>query len=629
MVELNNKKISLDNKIITIGKGNNIIAINITNQYNGKHAIQLSLKDIISNNKQYVMNSLVAPWLASESISFDYFYSNNLYIQPSIRANGENENITINQYLNQISEKKCKTWVLGEAGTGKTTLIKHTFLEYIKSGKQAIYTTADNLDLRIQSNNSFIFENSINFDNDLVLFIDGVDETFANNPSKLNSFIRSLKHLTCEMWIGCRTQFFDKYAKAFSNLSGSRIIVQNWSPQDVESYIHNYYATINNQQKLKTIKNLLSTNESYVEFCKNPLRLSMLIYIVEKTPACESLKLTNDYHLYSKFFELWISSETQRFDCKYDHKHLYNKLYQISRDLYENNETTINEDNEIINNLLIKTPCGNNLWRIQGFYHRSLMEFLLAKNAIEAMLSSVDEIIQTLKYNNRADVDHFIKRGFEKLSYKKLNRIVENAIPAYTLASKSLSNSDELFYVQDQIVYYLTRMKTSKKESVVNFIREIYQQEKRPIMRQGIAYGAAILDMFDIALQFAKEMSSPESDANVVNRSWTLIFYGDVTDITEDPLKYKDDGIVPWDNSRNARLRRFQGKSKKDKAFRMFDLCVMIGFYDSRGWKDLNKNDLEIIKNCETNISEFDPCVVDFLNEKKAYLVNEYIKHMN
>ena len=78
---------------------------------------------------------------------------------------------------------------MGEAGTGKTTLIKHTFLEYIKSGKQAIYTTADNLDLRIQSNNSFIFENSINFDNDLVLFIDGVDETFANNPSKLNSFI--------------------------------------------------------------------------------------------------------------------------------------------------------------------------------------------------------------------------------------------------------------------------------------------------------------------------------------------------------------------------------------------------------------------------------------------------------
>ena len=72
MVELNNKKISLDNKIITIGKGNNIIAINITNQYNGKHAIQLSLKDIISNNKQYVMNSLVAPWLASESISCNY-----------------------------------------------------------------------------------------------------------------------------------------------------------------------------------------------------------------------------------------------------------------------------------------------------------------------------------------------------------------------------------------------------------------------------------------------------------------------------------------------------------------------------------------------------------------------------
>ena len=146
-------------------------------------------------------------------------------------------------------------------------------------------------------------------------------------------------------------------------------------------------------------------------------------------------------------------------------------------------------------------------------------------------------------------------------------------------------------------------------------------------MRQGIAYGAASLDLFDIALQFAKEMEAPDSEANIVNRSWTLVFYGDVSDIDVDPIRFRDDGKVPWDKARQARLRRFKGNSKKDKAFRMFDLCIMIGFYISRNWENINENDLKIIESCEVNINEFPPEINSFLQNKKQCLVNEYKKH--
>ena len=54
----------------------------------------------------------------------------------------------------------------------------------------------------------------------------------------------------------------------------------------------------------------------------------------------------------------------------------------------------------------------------------------------------------------------------------------------------------------------------------------------------------------------------------------------------------------------------------------------MIGFYESRNWTDLCENDLQIIMNCETNISEFDNDVIEFINKKKTYLVDEYVKHM-
>ncbi len=625
---MNNEGVAFQqyNKVFVTGKNNIVLAINIVSNNNDSTDRRvLSFEEIIKKNRQYVLNSLVSPWLASESRSFNYIYTNNLYIQPDIKINGEKKRIPLRDYLTRIDGKNTKTWVLGEAGIGKTTLLKHTFLEHIKSGEKGIYVTADSFDIRIHAENTLFYDNDIIFGDDVALFIDGIDEAFANNPFLINEFIKNLRHLDCEMWLGCRTPFFNKYSKELSTLSGVSITIQTWDEKDINSFISGFCTEEN---EVSNRINRLLGSKSYLEFCNNPLRLSMIIYIAEKTPLDRQVRLTNDYYLYSNFFELWVNNETKRLNNKSCAEDLYSIWYKVSRELYENDETVIAEDNSIINSLLNRTSLDGYSWKVEGFFHRSLMEFLLARKAIESMLLSSDCAIQDLKHNNRSDVDHFIKRGLETISYQKKNTIIRNLINAYYASEQTLIDPDKVFCVQNQIVYYLTRMKTRNTEPIINFLRDIYKQEKRPIMRQGIAYGAASLDLFDIALQFAKEMEAPDSEANIVNRSWTLVFYGDVSDIDVDPIRFRDDGKVPWDKARQARLRRFKGNSKKDKAFRMFDFCIMIGFYISRNWENINENDLKIIESCEVNINEFPPEINSFLQNKKQCLVNEYKKHL-
>lgn len=202
------------------------------------------------------------------------------------------------------------------------------------------------------------------------------------------------------------------------------------------------------------------------------------------------------------------------------------------------------------------------------------------------------------------------------------NKIIGNLISAYKEAENELSNENEIFYVHNQIVYYLTRM-NSKSDAIKSFIVHSYDIETQPIMKQGIAYGAANIGLLDVALDFAKRMDDPNSSENLTNRAWTLIFYGDKPD--EDPLEYEDIHNAPWQRSKDARLRRLCGNKSKDQAFRMFDLCVLHGFYESRGWNELSREDLNIIKDTETDIKGYSSDVIDFLRKKKQDLINNYL----
>ena len=99
-------------------------------------------------------------------------------------------------------------------------------------------------------------------------------------------------------------------------------------------------------------------------------------------------------------------------------------------------------------------------------------------------------------------------------------------------------------------------------------------------------------------------------DEDVVNRSWTLIFFGDVRD--RDPYLYLDDGTAGWNKAREARLSRLKRNDPKTMAYRALDLAVLFAFYRSRNWSDFDAVDYEVIRKAEVSSPEMPKNVKKF-----------------
>lgn len=590
---------------------------------------RFNLKKAAQDTAQQVRESLLYPWLKRESASFSLIYDK-LYMEPQIKHLNQNCTMPLKDFWGICEkEKNQKIWVLGDAGAGKSVVLKKLFLDKIKADEQTFFLNAlELLDDNKNDKSKYIqkiLEGKRKCPRDLWLVIDGIDEAFASDVGGFRLFVKQVEKLPCKVFVGCRSQYFEEFAEA---TSFHRIELQKWSETLASHYVEEYFEKIGKSELVSVYSELYKTEEYIRCFAQNPFHLSLLLYLIEN-PDSDGIKLNNIYSLYSEFFRQWMSREHSRnTGAKDEAETIYKELWGIARRLYDRQEVVTEVSDTAILGLLNTQLVENNRKLVRSFYHRSFMEFLLARAVIEAMKKCPDELVLIAKRNNRSDVDAFVKAGFAVESYVQKNAMVQNMIGAYWKSKKEpeAMTEDEHFYVENQIVYYMTRMKGMNAEPVETFIKSIYSNENQAIMRQGIAYGAANLGIFDIALQFARGMNAGSVE-DLTNRSWTLVFYGDMPD--EDPLHYVDDGTAPWNRSRAARLRRLQGIGKKECAFRMFDLQIMYGFLESRGWKGLSEGELKIIESCETDIEGYPAEVVDFLAGAKEKLVREYRRRLH
>ena len=571
------------------------------------------------------------PWKRSYGLPFGEVCSTPYCIDPYIKTGGlsSNGNEKFSAIENDIRNHNCI--VLGDAGSGKSFVLRKTCMEMLVEGRHALYISSydwNNGSVIAKYVNDILEKRTIP-PNDLLVVFDGIDEVFATDHKNLAQLINKAINVNCTICFGCRTDFYDS-AQCFQFIPFKSIYIQNWNLEQALQYVNEHTKKTKAKGVLEKFKLLVQEGNNIESFYKNPLRLSMLIYIlecnIEKSKKDQVSLGNNEYLLYSLFFKCWISNELGRLDkTQLKEDIIIGEWQKIARTLYIDrySEVQIN-NNPILISILKVTEFSQDVFRVDDFLHRSFMEFLLAKEAIDSMLTSPQAIINSLKNNNRSDVDYYIKNAFKIFNYHKKNKIISNLVLAYGIVSNENIDESECFYVQNQIVYYLTRMNSSS-EKIKSFIKDIYANEKRPIMCQGIAYGAANIGLLDIALDFAKKMDDPESLENLTNRAWTLVFYGDQPD--EDPLEYKDIHNSSWTRSKEARLRRLKGNKIKEQAFRMFDLCILHGFYESRGWNEMAIEELEVIESTETEISGYGEEVRAFLRKKKQDLIDNYMKH--
>ena len=134
-------------------------------------------------------------------------------------------------------------------------------------------------------------------------------------------------------------------------------------------------------------------------------------------------------------------------------------------------------------------------------------------------------------------------------------------------------------------------------------IKVIYEKEQDKYNKRSAAIGATILGNNEIEMQYAHELLE-DSESNLRDRSFTMVYYQDVKD--KSPFDYIDDETSQWDNSRNSRLERLSSNSEKSLRLRTFDLITIYNFTQSRLNSFIpSQDELEIVRNCETNKTQF------------------------
>lgn len=242
----------------------------------------------------------------------------------------------------------------------------------------------------------------------------------------------------------------------------------------------------------------------------------------------------------------------------------------------------------------------------------------VSKDLICAFQSGTEAIIEELSVLHFSDVNRYVKQIFATLGEESKDIIYNNLTQAYeaVLLDSNVSGRKE-YAIKGQIIYFLTRL-FSDRTSNVERLKRYYYAEKNVWQRQSIAYGLASLGEIEVPMDYAKRIYFG-GDEEDVNRSWTLVFYGDVSGV--DPYIYLDDGTADWINCRQPRITRLQLDEQSVLAYRGLDLAVLYSFYKSRGWL-ATQYDLDVIKNARIRDKVFTSKQIKLLKQMQKAIVH-------
>lgn len=603
----------------------------------------------IKKNQEKQKNDVLLPWM-KHSTSLQSVFPK-LFIEPILKGEKVKGDISFAELLEKYKRKNIV--VIGDAGFGKTTLLKFLYL-FNNEKYEFLYLKASTLKCNRRELSSYeeavldiLYEKTVTKKHKIIL-LDALDEAFFGNDEKLKELITliSNKSSNFSVWLGWRSEHYYLQETEELRLCVDNIIsLQSWNDDMVGRYV-NTYAEKTRQFNLPDKFNLLvDKNEVLLELTKSPFQLALMLYLLENGElSLENRQIFDTanqtiYKLYNLFFLCWLKKERFRKTSTLTDDEVAEALRSIARKTYYGEECLVECDDTAVTDLLLFSSLDKNNKRVaSGFYHMSFCAYFYADSIFEALKIGDVALIEALRYPLRNDVTDFVRSAITTIKHNnEIKKMQENLMLTYLQiinpeendlsdeAKKLLSTLSEetIFYLKNEVIYLITRL-PFPPDFIKDFVRLAYVCEKDPYMKLDIAYGAALTGPSCITLEYAKSLQ-PGEEADLVNRSWTVAYFGDVQ---ENPYYYRDIYGCPWTKARNARLNRFQSSKYKAIRFRILDFPLMYCFYVSRNWRDVNNEDLSIIEKTQIDCKEYSEEEIEFLKEQKEKLITEYRKHL-
>lgn len=575
---------------------------------------------------------------------------------------------------NLLVRKNRGVAILGKAGAGKSTYLRHLFLSYT-SHKYAILNIILNRRYYFYKVSELVKKPDIlkYLENDRknarvkFIFLDGLDEISDEDYKRVTQIIEEIFDYNYTIMLSCRKDIYEiikRVEPQIFTLIRYHYEIGDWNLMQSNQYIMKYAEAHHGSDIINLIKPYQENGE-YEDFFKTPLELSLLIYIVEKgqNNLAEENIIANRFDLYDKFLHIWLQREIIR---KNDNEmgneldldeilDLYSTiaflLIKSSNDklVYTNNSEIkyLLKDNNRLKKYIdgiIKVDNRNNRKCIIGFSHERITEFLVAYYFYLHVSQCDEHSIEAILWEYKYTVTSFIQekfcllchddleRSFMNLTsillntdpYKKKSSLSRYKKPISAKLRKCISNlsNEDTRTIKNQIIYFISRI-SNIDSNLLNagnqVIKEVYEREQDEYNKRSAAIGATILGNSEIELRYARELLDNE-ESNLRDRSFTMVYYQDVKG--KNPFTYVDDGINEWDNSRKSRLERLSDNSEKSLRLRTFDLITIFNFTKSRINKFVpNEGELDIVRNCEVNISSYSDEKKELLNQVKQDLI--------
>ena len=642
-----------------VSSENSIPAIDDSESVQVKPALTRLTDETIAQNQEALKNDVILPWMSRSPSYLEIFPK--LFIQPVLFGEKVRGKFTLNKLLSQYKGKNIV--ITGEAGSGKSTLLRYLYL-YKNENHDFLYLKAG-VFRKIESHRTAyergvleLLDGSVSCLDSKVILLDEMDEAFADTYEELETLLKYLqkKPEKIHIWFGWRWDHFNQMLTYDLQIFLDNILkIHKWdehmsaeegiekqSSSMVFRYIRRYERKLKLYELGEQFVCLVKKNEQIYDLAKTPFYLAMILCLMENPEDRRVLENQNLnlYALYRQFFLCWFRKERRRRTSKLQLEEVRKALQKIAKTLYYGKECIVtSNDTAILDLLVFSDPSPQNAERIAvNFGHRSLCSYFYADWVFEAICKGGKDLIGAFDQPLRNDITDFVRAAINWVQDEAdLSALQDNMIRLYFQAEQkekrvidedsyelicSLSDQ-QIRYLQNELIYMVTRFPRQEAE-VARFVEEAYNSTRDPFLRLDLAYGAVLTGPSWVGVDYAESLA-PGSEEDIINRSWTVAYFGDVQ---ANPYYFQDDGTCQWTKAREVRMKRFRSNAWKALRFRILDFPLMYCFYVSRGWADVNPAELDIIKQAVIDHSIYTEDEKEFLQRQKDKLVREYEKHL-
>jgi transcriptional regulator with XRE-family HTH domain len=574
-----------------------------------------ALAHYIEQQRQRLMSAL-APGTTTLRVG-EIIGAENLFIPPTWRSLSSPTPLQpLTDYLVHALLQGHRLLLLGDAGQGKTTILKRIFIlltEHFPHNtpsplpiyiplREYTHVSGNALDIlweHVREDLPLPYEafTSLIRNKQVVFLFDGFDEIPGPVTQHAINQRAAWNIFRLPSLLSCRKSFFDFYLSMspLQEIYSEQVELQ---PLQVFSDpVTHYIATFcqrhtpqTDKAQISKIIEAIQISPELQDLAQRPLLLLMILEIFTNTEDLNE-KQWSITELYRQYTERWLKHEAAKPDAvlKWHEKatllqevawqatvessHAIFTLEELHTFTHSNiTKYTGRTEAQLLEDLCFRTLLGVAEDSNYAFLHKSFQEYYAARHVFACMRrrNALDAIEQVLRASLPFDIATYLKKMLRESEPHEKSLIATNLINIYR---RNQQQSQTAVTIRQQATYYLSNLRT---DTAAHFLESIYQQESNKWVQRGIMLGLALYagkaEMLEQYLQIIRE----DTQAATINTIYHLIYYGDQAGNLE-ALDAPEQTITHSEKTVAALFRHLQNKRYQNGwALDLFTLSTLL-----------------------------------------------------